>query len=564
MGVQGLFTFVLNKAGNILPNHKFSDCQLIIDGTNLLFMLYMDSGLDQNQGGEYAEFEQLLEKFVAALRNCNIKPYVLMDGGADPLDRKRDKRIEKATASIRNATAAAQSGESKGILPPLARSVFIQTMARLQVPLAQCYGEADKEIAALAKEWECPVLSNDSDFFIFQLPSGVLPTKLFRWKDATTFVPCKIYRASSFCTHIELPPEMLPVFAVLAGNDFVNIRQFNRSQFGGGRLEGLLSWLQQSRFPQPEAALDEALRLLGNQDEESRQQLRSQLIMAMEDYQIPASVIKEFFDRGVAPPLPDNLVDWVPDWMRLPLTKAQLTSEVLDVLLLQRIDIRPTVEMSNLPSANLTSRPLRQLMYWLLLGGEGPEVTEMDREGLELMFNPVNPVNTDTTQRLPLAELRQADAAVRLQVLLRALGVTEASLSRFLPELHLPVAVTFFWLHNALLPPDRLQLEALLQGMVGLEEGVAELIGAVEALLSPEPPQHPTYAFNQWQLCLRDAMYLNQLLDFPLPDPTVARLFQGTGVHHHYNSMLAPIHSDWRKQLQKKKQWRQAPPHQSK
>lgn len=32
-----------------------------------------------------------------------------------------------------------------------------------------------------------------------------------------------------------------------------------------------------------------------------------------------------------------------------------------------------------------------------------------------------------------------------------------------------------------------------------------------------------THSINQWQLCLKDSIHLNQLLGRPLPEPQVAR-----------------------------------------
>jgi len=52
-----------------------------------------------------------------------------------------------------------------------------------------------------------------------------------------------------------------------------------------------------------------------------------------------------------------------------------------------------------------------------------------------------------------------------LQVLLEALQVTEASLSRLPPQLRLPVAVTCYWLQRAEPPPEEELLEALLLGL---------------------------------------------------------------------------------------------------
>lgn len=100
----------------------------------------------------------------------------------------------------------------------------------------------------------------------------------------------------------------------------------------------------------------------------------------------------------------------VPDWIQLLLVQARLTSDILDVLRLQRLNLSFSVGLAEMPSANLTSRPLRQVIYGLLLGHildrDGPiKVRERDREGLELRIIPVPP--TFTTTRLQLSSLNQ-------------------------------------------------------------------------------------------------------------------------------------------------------------
>uniref|UniRef100_A0A672GUT1 Uncharacterized protein n=1 Tax=Salarias fasciatus TaxID=181472 RepID=A0A672GUT1_SALFA len=509
---------------NLIPLSVCSSCK--VEPSFASCFLSLSSGLDQNHGGEYAAFEALLERFVFALRACRISPYVLLDGGSDPSNRKLQTSVERAKNLIRRADRAALNGHSHGILPPLASWVLKQTMARLQVPLAQCYGEADQEIAALATEWQCPVLSNDSDFFVFPLPLGLLPITHFLWekvnpKDTRSYVPCKSYRTTSFCIYFQLRPELLPAFAALAGNDYIKLRQLDWSQWApssGGRLEGLLCWLRD--FRQPDAALEAALRLLGEQSEESRMEVRSKLTMAMTEYQLPASVLGKFFLHGV------DLVGVVPDWMRLPLTRARLTSDVLDVLLLRRMHLRFTVETAELPNANLTSRPLRRLMYGSIDIQTSPEQIHQIQPPILTSWN----------------VFFSADPSERLQVLLGALGVTEASLSSLPLQLRLPLAVTCYWLQNAQPPPDRRLLQALLQGMLGNNKTAADdsrislyplkdLVGVKSAARHRRTTQDATHAFNQWQMCLRDALHLNQLLCFPLQEPDVAGLFQGTLVH---------------------------------
>lgn len=93
----------------------------------------------------------------------------------------------------------------------------------------------------------------------------------------------------------------------------------------------------------------------------------------------------------------------VPDWIQRSLVQARVTSDVLDVLRLHRLNLSISVGLAEMPSANLTSRPLRQVMYGLLLDLDAPvKVKERDREGLELSIIEVQPTFTFITFNTPL------------------------------------------------------------------------------------------------------------------------------------------------------------------
>ncbi|XP_040899848.1 protein asteroid homolog 1 [Toxotes jaculatrix] len=547
MGVQGLLTFVETHR-QIYREVQFSMNRLVIDGCNLLYLMYFESGLDQNHGGEYAAFEAHIERFVAALRVCGIKPYVVLDGGSDYNDKKLETQTLRAEDRIKRVHQAAVSGRMEHILPQLAKLVFKQTLARLGVPVAQCYGEADQQIAALACEWQCPVLSKDSDFYIFSLPGGLLPLSHFRWEaveqsGSRSYIPCKMYNTSSFCVFFNIQRQLLPTFAALAGNDYVKLQRMelsiNWAQFdrtGGetaSRLGGLVSWLR--GFQKPQEALDAALGLMGELSGKRKADVLQSLHLGMEEYQVPPSSLKRFFIHGTAPPFPavKEVAGLVPDWIRLPLTQARLTADILDVLQLNRMSLSIPVDHKDMPSANLTSRPLRQVTYGLLLGGGTPlQVTETDRDGLQLKSTLVQPAFRGVAQRLVLNSLNTVELSERLQVLLQALQVTEASLSRLPPQLRLPVAVTCYWLQRAQPPPSERLLKALL---LGLSDGDPlrhrAALRAEHQISKPKLDLTVAHAFNQWQACLRDSIQLNQLLGFPLPEPQVARLYEGTLVH---------------------------------
>ncbi|XP_016521937.1 protein asteroid homolog 1-like [Poecilia formosa] len=316
MGVQGLASF-LDKHRNIYREVRFGRSRLLVDGCNLSYQLYFSSGLDQNHGGEYAAYRTVIETFIAALRSCDITPYVVLDGGSDVTDKKLETVTKRREDRIRKAHEAAVSGTTMHILPRMAQVVFIQTLARLQVPLAQCFAEADQEIAALASEWCCPVLSNDSDFFVFDLPAGFLPISHFLWREvrqsgSQSSICCRRYCTSSFCSFFGLRRQLLPTFAALAGNDYVKLRGIDWTRFvhaGTGteacsRLEGLLCWLkglQESR--EPLEVLEEALGLMGDLSGD-KQELLQNLRLGMEEYQLGRSALSRFFLHGAPPEFP--------------------------------------------------------------------------------------------------------------------------------------------------------------------------------------------------------------------------------------------------------------------
>lgn len=280
------------------------------------------SGLDQNHGGEYAAFEELIKRFVAALTACQVTPYVVLDGGSDVTDKKLETSNERALDQIRRGDQAAAEGTQQNIRPPLAHLVFKQTLDRLDVKVARCFEEADQEIAALANELQCPVLSRDSDFYIFALSDGLLPFSHFQWEavgqsGSLSYIPCKKYTTSSFCSVFSIQPQLLPTFAALAGNDYVKLQRMKLSvrwaQFGPvasngrrNRLEGLLCWLKD--IHQPGEVLQKLLQLIGNLSKEKEKEVKDALCRGIQEYQLPPSNLKMFFMCNIAPPFPQGEV----------------------------------------------------------------------------------------------------------------------------------------------------------------------------------------------------------------------------------------------------------------
>ncbi|XP_020487401.2 protein asteroid homolog 1 isoform X1 [Labrus bergylta] len=388
MGVQGLTTYVEGNR-HFLQDVKFRDSRLVIDGCSLYFRLYFTHGLDQQHGGDYDAFACLLTQFLSALAACNIQPYVVLDGGIDPSDKKFPTLRQRLQSKIREADNLSR-GRNGSVLPILARSVFIQVLMQRGIPVVQCPAEADWEIACLAHQWNCPVLTNDSDFYIFDLPGGYLPLTSFQWthlngKASHCYISARRYTTNGLCRLFGgLNKELLPLCAVLTGNDYgapkdveTLLAMLNVSAFGRGgkgraptsRIEGILIWL--SSFSSPAEALGEVSRLMGEDSRNGGNRgkggqeggLSSLLWEGMQEYYVtPQSSLARWFSGGQTSGLPR-----LPECLSLAAAQGMLPPMALDVLVMHRVLLIPQVENSKQASSHCCAKAIRQAVYGILL-----------------------------------------------------------------------------------------------------------------------------------------------------------------------------------------------------
>ena len=91
---------------------------------------------------------------------------------------------------------------------------------------------------------------------------------------------------------------------------------------------------------------------------------------SMLEYELPSSpapLLIGFLSKGTVPQLPAKLSS-VPEWVRASLAMGGLGA---NILLHRRKILRIQVERCDLQSSNLISRPIRQVLYGLLLGQGG-------------------------------------------------------------------------------------------------------------------------------------------------------------------------------------------------
>uniref|UniRef100_A0A8C4SZR2 Protein asteroid homolog 1-like n=1 Tax=Erpetoichthys calabaricus TaxID=27687 RepID=A0A8C4SZR2_ERPCA len=557
MGVQGLWGYA-DQRPEFFRDVKLTNTKIIIDGNNFYFTFYHNSSLDERHGGDYDLYAEALKRFFQTLSDCNIQPYVVLDGCCNHTDQKLETTKLRAEGHIKSARDLSMGREGE-LLPLLSRNVFIQVLSKLGVPLVQCLLEADKEIAALANQWSCPVLSTDTDFFIFDLKGGFCPLTQFKWENVSQGrIPAKCYFIKKFCANFKgMNKDLLPLFAVISGNDYSDMKVMYRfvchvvssSHTSAYRMEkqatvhSLLKWL--SRFQDLKVAMENVLNVLPVSD---REEVREYLSSQMQVYKIPERNLSGFFTSGASTTDDIQLRSLLPRWTLAALEKAQLPKTVVDLLVLQRVFLIPQVENSERPNAHTCALPIRKAFYGMILngqqhssvsspGGDGVEaepcvVEEYGREKANLTMSHVEAAPPHSATGISLEEIEKLPLARRLQMFLEILGVSSSSVEEVPRPLVLPVYVTHFWLIHSDPRPSLQHLQAIL---VGIAKGSAASSGDVPQERRTRPQQlldrDAAHIFSQWQATLQISLHLNQLLCRPLEEPEVSGLYSGTFMH---------------------------------
>ncbi|XP_050362165.1 protein asteroid [Nymphalis io] len=234
MGVRGLTTYVNNNQDVFMKKYNLHDTNLIIDGHSICAQLYRLLNSFSAFGGEYDKFASYVKTFFKNLRKCNIVPYVIFDGCHE---KKKLRTVFSRLKSKLGGTARLDpvTQDRLQIFPFLFRDVFKEVLNEMKINYTVCEFEADDDIASLARHMNCPVLSYDSDFFIYNVlyisfNTLEMKPKPFEENGVKLYaMECKIYKAQYLCEHFGgLNEELLPLLATLLGNDYVEKKVFRK------------------------------------------------------------------------------------------------------------------------------------------------------------------------------------------------------------------------------------------------------------------------------------------------------------------------------------------------
>lgn len=491
MGVRGLTSFI-DEHPKFLSDLSLHDTKVLIDGNNLYYFLYYNYfSINLLYGGDYDCYANTVRYFFNTLNTCNIVPYVIFDGGYDVDERKLKTTLKRQKERLQNVNALSK-GQKGIVLPLLAFDVFRLVLDDLGVSHMTCDFEADDHLAGLAQLWNLPVMSNDSDFFIFDLPAGFiifdyidLDVKRREAEDGTSYksINVQLFLLDNFVKHYKgLQKELVPIFATLLGNDFVETDQFEcffaraklpkvsyspRISHRRSRMMSLLMWLESQESV--ESAIETIAAFMPVSQQEKSKRL---LYTSVQTYTSFSSPLLDYFDvKDTDLKLKSQLKTYggnlVPHWITREFRKAHMPLNAVNALTLHRNLLLQQVELLTERSSYRSARKIRQIMYSVLLTldeklNERPAakkdqrprekyIEEYDREGKDIRCDRVAKVTElpDGSAIPYLQEIPHMPPSERWRMFLLCVGV-EGEVFKDVPEcLHFIIAVLYYWVKNS-------------------------------------------------------------------------------------------------------------------
>ena len=221
MGIKCLETLVKEhypseKWRTITPRGK-----LVLDGMSIS-RTTASRKFDWIYGGQYWEFRDYFIRFFKGLRYSGIDPIVIFDG-VDYNREKRETILGRMKQKVNNVfNTFYMTTDTDSVIPIFTDIVFCEILKELGVEFIFADGDADRDTARIANHYNCPVVANDSDYFIFNLKAGYIPLDCLYWDQQP--VKAKLYERDRFAYkfYFDHNPDLIYLIPAIMGNDFID------------------------------------------------------------------------------------------------------------------------------------------------------------------------------------------------------------------------------------------------------------------------------------------------------------------------------------------------------
>ena len=152
----------------------------MIDGVNLLHLLYRKHHLDWANGGCYVKLREIVLEFFGNLQSASVQPIIVMDGAGieshlEDTVYRRNRSVGDVHENLQKAHTVGSRAETRHFLPILSRATFENAVKELSgVSLVRADGKGNMTVVKLANHYGCPVLTNDTNYCVFDVQGGVI------------------------------------------------------------------------------------------------------------------------------------------------------------------------------------------------------------------------------------------------------------------------------------------------------------------------------------------------------------------------------------------------------
>ena len=497
MGIKGLTTF-LDKTFDFHRVQLREFEALAVDGNNVCGYLYSKE-LDWQMGGEYHKFSLEVTKFFEDIFHVGISRIIVVLDGLREFKKRNEvlKRRQDCNKTLERMQKYSYLTYNSPITPSLVLPTFALALLELKnkgynIELHVSAGEGDCLTSSFSNSIpKCPVLANDSDYYIYELRNGYLPLKYFS-PDST----CSLYTIDRLKDQYSWQdPNLRLIIPMKHGNDFICGSPDAKA------FEDTLSEIKPYKSPEEYLADHPHLRA---KFEESKKQYLDQIQLSPSE--LVCSSLKDF---PFLVTLEKEKVDFHFFLTRIAKNCDNILSQAVE-----RIGGRSVWEYSQY---------IRQFLYGFL---KIPTVQEYIRQENhpEVIPRPVQskefkePVDMNDISKMDVSQKRDLVLAVLKCNKLHSKGYE--CLKSLPEELVLPVATAFYWHFSCDDIDDKLVWALLL---CFARKGIP----TEPHRYSNERDLSKVHAFSQWQCIYYDALSLNYLAGCPFPATNPAHLFSG-------------------------------------
>ena len=451
MGIPGLTTFIENYFDG-----KWLKCEpkghLVIDGYSLCYTLY-GGKIDWIHGGQYWQFRQNLLEFFNSLKASGILPVVVFDG----IDYKQEKQaviLRRRRDNVKVIRSQLTAGDSRRqgstVLPILAIEVFREALEEMTIPLYFADGEADPETVAMAAHYECPIVANDSDYYLFNVDHGYIPLSRLNWQEKP--VSADMYMLKQLQDGYKFQdPRLARLVPAILGNDFItglfdsplkdyilwSVRGVVDQSKRSAHIESLVRYL--AKFRKVSEVLED---ISVNVQSTIAKRVSAGLERAENIYNVTHVLTEEVLMDKTE--LITSNGSKLPEWLLRQYRHGYFVPNLMVTLVLGDSFLRIATDNPYKPSAQLSSRHIRCSVYSILLPLMKENcVTEVVRFEADLRKEDVPFSPSTAFPSFP--SVQELSLQGRVAVICQVIGIDPAILDNFDRKWKLVVCAGCYW-----------------------------------------------------------------------------------------------------------------------